>query len=346
MSSELRGRSRDGDEARGGGILWALGLSVLLHCLIFLLGPWIPLSLSSVTVHPDEDEAAVTFRFEAPVPAVEPQALAPAPAPPEPKSEPEPPTPQPEPEPLLRPEPVPGVGPLTESPGTPPESEQSGPDAPEDGPEDAAVASAPSAGERSRPDDLRSADRRLDVGRALREFEDARRERPSTFDPEPRREPSPGNRFRGDFPSLPSSTFGMGNLVFESGDYDWTNYARQVLVILERAVNRRVYVTLDDFERWAHENDNYVIRPDQRVGVRFVIERSGEIVGIQIEGRSGVTPFDAAVQDSLEEAILPPLPSDFPRDREVVHIEGLFPAGAPILQLRTAYTRWKAMGLF
>ena len=36
MSSELRGRGRDGDASRAGGIMWALGLSVVVHFLIFL----------------------------------------------------------------------------------------------------------------------------------------------------------------------------------------------------------------------------------------------------------------------------------------------------------------------
>jgi hypothetical protein len=330
------------------GFVWAIGASALLHLVLFLSSSW----LITPAARPPE-ERTVTFRFDTPPP--EPLVLDPPEVEP-PPVEPPPPSPPPVPEPavqvpqqesLLRPEPAPGAGPLTEKPGTPPEGTELDPRPPEDSRAEERETERRAL---AADDDVREAPpdaRRLDLARALREYEDVLRdEPPPAIDAAPSREPAPGGDSRPGLPSLPSGTFGMGNLVFESGDYDWTDYARQVLVILERAVNHRIWVTMDDFERWAHENRNYLIGPEQRVRARFVIERSGEIVDISIEGPSGVIPLDAAVQDSLEEAILPRLPGGFPRDREVVHIEGYFPHGAQILQLRPAYRRWKAMGLF
>jgi TonB family protein len=321
--------------------VWALGLSLAFHAVLVLLGTWVP--LFSIASAPGPEETAVTFHFDPPSPLdmPEPAATPPAPAPTPPEPEPEPAPPEPAEEPLLRPRPEQGEGPLTEVPGIPP----AGPPRARERQEEREPA-PPARDPRPPQRDETGDPRRLDVARALREYEESLRDRAPAIEPTPRGESAPTDGYRPGPGAVPSIGFGMGNLVFQSGDYDWSDYARQVIVILERAVNHRIWVTLDDFERWAHRNDNWLIRPDQRVRVRFVIERNGDITGIEIEGPSGVAPFDAAVRDSLEEAIVPPLPASFPREREVVRVEGLFPAGAPIQKLRPAYERWKARGMF
>jgi outer membrane biosynthesis protein TonB len=333
MSSE----PRDGGAPRRVGLFVALGLSVLLHSLLILVGQWLPSGPFAALQSPRVAEPMVVVRFDVPPPQPEPERQ---PAP-EPEREPEPPPPTPEQEPLLRPEPEPGVGPLTPTPGSsfaPKDGED------RDSAEERAREGSPSVVE---PPPLPGGEarRRLDLGEALRDFEESLRDRPPAINGDPGDAPTDDGH-RAVHPGIREGAFGMGNLVFESGDYDWTEYARQVLVILQRSLDQRMWRTLSSFERWAHENDTYVIRPDQAVYVRFVIERRGEVVGIAIEGSSGVTPLDAAARDSLEEALLPPLPANFPRDREVVHLVASFPRTAPIRGLRSHYNRMKALGLF
>ncbi len=83
---------------------------------------------------------------------------------------------------------------------------------------------------------------------------------------------------------------------------------------------------------------------DHSSGVRFVIQRSGEVTGIVVEAQSGCLPLDDSAADALAEVILPPLPADFPRDREVVHAR--FIAIAHIMKLRPGLRRMKMLGYF
>ncbi len=101
-------------------------------------------------------------------------------------------------------------------------------------------------------------------------------------------------------------------------------------------------MTADDFEKWAHHESNWRLKHASRV--RFVIERNGQVTGILLEQGSGCEPLDASASEALAEVILPPLPSGFPRDREVVH--ATFIAEGPIRAMRPVLGRYKAMGLF
>ena len=127
---------------------------------------------------------------------------------------------------------------------------------------------------------------RMNVNEALRDFGSAMSRRPP---PPPRsRSDSPTNVFVPDLSQVPSSGFGMGNLTFESTDYDWTDYARQIYMAIWRAWHNRLYATSDDFEKWAHQSGQWYL--NNQSGVRFVIERNGEVTGIALEGDVGLRP--------------------------------------------------------
>ena len=150
------------------------------------------------------------------------------------------------------------------------------------------------------------------------------------------------NVFSPDPANLPPTGFGVGNLVFESRDYDWTDYARQIYWAIWKAWHARMYHTVDEFERWGLKTKT--IHLNHQARVRFVIEKDGDVTGIVIESDSGCPPMDASAADALNEVVLPGLPDDFPRDREVVHARfvaiGEIPAMRPSL-------RWlRAQGYF
>ena len=101
-------------------------------------------------------------------------------------------------------------------------------------------------------------------------------------------------------------------------------------------------MTTDEFEKWASRNGQWML--DHATRVRFVIESNGQVTGIVEERGSGNTPFDAAALDALEEVILPPLPSNFPRDRETVH--ALFVGKGPVRAMRVNLSKLKRAGYF
>lgn len=143
-------------------------------------------------------------------------------------------------------------------------------------------------------------------------------------------------------PNLPATGFGVGNLEFEGRDYDWENYGRQIHGIIWRAWHNRLLVTASVFERWAAENRQFEL--DHRNGVRFTILRSGQVVDVVLESDSGCYPLDDSAVDTLKEVVLPPLPSDFPRDREVVHAR--FIAEGEIRTMKTYLQQMKNAGYF
>jgi hypothetical protein len=179
------------------------------------------------------------------------------------------------------------------------------------------------------------------MNKALRDFGEALAARPPASQPAPA-EPTPQNVILPDLSSIPTSGFGMGNLVFESRDYDWNDYGRQVYMAIWRAWHNRLWMTTDEFEKWAHTQQNW--RLGHSTQVRFVIEDNGQVTGILMEAGSGCQPLDASALEALAEVILPPLPPDFPRDREVVHAR--FVAEGPIRAMRPVLGRYKAMGMF
>jgi outer membrane biosynthesis protein TonB len=143
-------------------------------------------------------------------------------------------------------------------------------------------------------------------------------------------------------PNLPATGFGVGNLEFEGRDYDWENYGRQIHGIIWRAWHNRLLITASVFERWAAENRRYDL--DHRNGVRFTILRSGQVVDVAIETPSGCYPLDDSATDALKEVVLPPLPADFKRDREVVHAR--FIADGEIRTMKAYLQQLKNAGYF
>lgn len=307
-------------------LAWALALSVILH-LVLLIASWLfPFRSGAVEAHPEE----TTLRFSfAPLAkeTVEPKGEIPLPTPVRPTPRPKQPT-QPQiavapevasPPPEARAEPEPSRRPPSHAES----ATDSGVDLPGEGAEHQG---------RSREEQPR----RFDMESALRDFHDAMTQ------PRP---PSPDSR-QGvnvpDLPPLPATGFGFGNLEFESRDYDWTDYARQIYMAIWRAWHSRLLDTTDAFERWAYENRNWELRHQNRI--RFTIEANGEVTDIVLEGPSGCYPLDDSALDALREVILPPLPADFPRQQETVHAR--FIAEGNIRTMRRYLTYLRSLGYF
>jgi len=182
----------------------------------------------------------------------------------------------------------------------------------------------------------------IDVARALRDWGRAVARARAASPPGSAGGGEGRNVFVPDPANLPPTGFGVGNLTFESRDYDWTDYARQIYWEILRAWYNRLYDTTDEFEKWMHLTGNPFL--NHQVLVRFVIERDGDVTGIQVEVVSGCPPLDDSARTALDEVILSPLPADFPRDREVVR--GLFIARGPIPSMRPMLSQLKAAGQF
>ncbi|MEE8411479.1 MAG: TonB C-terminal domain-containing protein [Acidobacteriota bacterium] len=153
---------------------------------------------------------------------------------------------------------------------------------------------------------------------------------------------APRNVFEPDWSSLPSTGQALGNMVFESGDYDWTEYQRQIYWIIWRAWHSRLLARVDDFEKWAQQNETWYL--DHINAVRFTIESNGEISSIVLETESGSVPLDLTAVEGLDESVLPPLPDDFPRDRETVHAQ--FIGHGPIASMRRNLRAYRTAGWF
>ena len=147
---------------------------------------------------------------------------------------------------------------------------------------------------------------------------------------EKRRVPITRKDLLGDFFVRPpetgsSSHFGGGlnledgfspNLTFETKDFNWTDYATAIYWAIWRSWHNRLYLTLNNFERWSIENDSPLV--DGVTGVTFVIEKNGNISEITPLFSSGIGPLDMSAVDALKEVVLPPLPPNFYKDRERV----------------------------
>ncbi len=325
----------DTKERRRFGLLWAIGLSILVHLLLVLLTMWFPVSSRSAELSVDPHQS-ITFRFAQSTEPTTDDPLEDAPFTPlEPQSSPEvppidPAEQQPPPEPLSLPE-VPQEPAPTETI----EEQPAATDLPER-----------SAGPNQDPvprDQPPPESPALDLTQALREFRRTMDQKPSTRpSPVPTSEGVKPNVIAPDLSQIPYSGFGVGNLVFESRDYDWSDYGRQVYNAIWQAWHRRLWMTTDDFEKWAHRNSNWYL--DHQMQVRFVILRNGQVTGIVQEAESGCGPLDASAIDALTEVILPPLPAAFPRDREVVHAR--FIATGQIRAMRRSLNALRAAGFF
>lgn len=190
----------------------------------------------------------------------------------------------------------------------------------------------------------------FDVGRALSEFGRARRA------PDPGEGDDGGGRGSGvgpgegpgsglvapDLEGLPGTGFGFGNLEFETRDFDWRDYARQLYVAIWRAWHNRLYLSTDAFEKWSFQQRVPLLEHQNRI--RFTIDRSGEVVGIALEAASGCVPLDDSALDALHEVVLPPLPSDFPKRAETVRAR--FLASGEIRAMRGNLEYLRSRGYF
>jgi TonB family protein len=200
---------------------------------------------------------------------------------------------------------------------------------PEEGP---AARAAPSPQSGNRP---------FDLNRALEDF------RRTVPPPDPRQGAGAGAAPSGSgaghgVPSLPSTGFSAGNLEFESRDYDWTDYYRQIHYAIWQAWHRRLYQSTELFERYAQARGDWLLENAARI--RFTILRSGQVVDVSVEERSGCPPLDASAADALREVVLPPLPADFPRGSETVH--GRFIATGDIRTMRRTLEFLRRAGYF
>ncbi|MEW5807536.1 MAG: TonB C-terminal domain-containing protein [Acidobacteriota bacterium] len=132
------------------------------------------------------------------------------------------------------------------------------------------------------------------------------------------------------------------NLSFETKDFNWTDYASAIYIAIWRSWHNRLYLTLGNFERWSIENNSPGI--NSVTGVTFVIERNGNISEIALLYSSSIEPLDASAIDALKEAILPPLPSHFPKERE--RVTARFIAETSIKAMRYWLPIYKYYGYF
>lgn len=152
----------------------------------------------------------------------------------------------------------------------------------------------------------------------------------------------PRNVFQPDWSNLPPTGQTVGNLMFESVDFEWSDYGRQIYWIIWRAWHNRLLARVDDFEKWAQLSRTPML--DHVNGVQFTIESNGQISGIVLEMDSGSVPFDLSSVEALDESLLPPLPEGFPRDSETVHVQ--FIGYGPIGSMRRGLLEYKRRGWF
>lgn len=145
-----------------------------------------------------------------------------------------------------------------------------------------------------------------------------------------------------DLSALPFVGYGVGNLQFESMDYEWGDYGRAIYIEIWRRWHNRLWMTTGVFDRWAAQRQNWEI--EHRVAVRFTILRSGKVVDVAIETPSGCIPLDASAADALRETILPRLPADFPREQETVR--AFFIAEGDIRNMKRSLQILKDRGYF
>jgi TonB family protein len=107
-----------------------------------------------------------------------------------------------------------------------------------------------------------------------------------------------------------------GDLQFESGDFDWSDYSRKVYFAVRRAWLRELYARTARFGR----DQTLLDLPDLdgEVVIQFVLVRDGSVQELEIVRPSPMPSLDDASSAALRRAVLPRLPDDFPRDRERV----------------------------
>jgi hypothetical protein len=150
------------------------------------------------------------------------------------------------------------------------------------------------------------------------------------------------NVFVPDVSNMPLQGSPFGILEFSSRDYDWSDYSSQIYWAILRAWYSRLYQTTAEFEKWAHENRDWMLAHESKI--QFVIQRNGDVTDIVLEMPAGCPPLDRSALDALSEVILPPLPADFPRDRELVR--ATFIARGEIYNMRQVFEYYRRIGYF
>jgi len=350
--------ARRGLTDRQFSLWWALAISILLHVVLALFSGWLPVLRSSPVVEAPEDSVLrFTFsqppdetaeqdsapRGEVPFETPEPQpSVQPTPPPVDPGLEAQVPVPPTDPAPLM-PDPTEAqetVEPATEEPV---ESEQTdvneaidpaAPEVPErlEGP--MTQDPSPESGAVSRPT--------IDLDRAMQDFGRQLDRARAANPPTPAGEGPPRNVFVPEPSEVVATGYGLGNLTFETADFDWSDYARTIYIEIWRAWHNRLLRLVNDFEKWSYQNREPLLEHWNQI--QFVIERSGEVSQILIETPAGCVPLDESATQALEEVILPPLPDDFPKQREIVHAR--FLANGEIRIMRQSLTWMKQNNWF
>ena len=108
----------------------------------------------------------------------------------------------------------------------------------------------------------------------------------------------------------------FGDLHFDSGDYNWSEYTTKVYFAVYRAWLRELLGRARRFER----DQNLLRLPDLDgvVAIHFFLTRPGPVDTVDVVRPSPIPTLDEASAAALRRAVMPPLPSDFPRDREGV----------------------------
>ncbi len=132
----------------------------------------------------------------------------------------------------------------------------------------------------------------------------------------------------------------FGNLRFDSKDYDWSDYSTKVYFAIYRAWLRELYGRVRRFER--DQKLRGLPTLDGEVKIHFVLHRDGSVTDVRVVSPSVLPALDDASAAALVRAVLPPLPADFPRDREgltfLFEISG-FPSAYHLEQ----QLRWRRM---
>ncbi len=333
----------------------ALGVSVGLHVVLALLAWWLPLLRPPAAAEiPDDTVLKFTFaqstgqeeegpEGDVPFETPEPRRTANPQPPANPGAEPSPPL---DPSPEQRAIVDPGEAERERSeeqdrPSPEEAAELATPDFPEQA--DAELLREPAP--ETSPDEAEAAApaSSFDLDRALRDYGQALDQaRAASPPPPPPGSGPPRNVYVPDPSDFATTGYGMGNLVFETRDFDWSDYARSIYIAIWRAWHNRLLRMVNEFEKWSYVNRQPYLNHTSQI--RFVIERSGEVTGILIEGPSGCVPLDQSAAQALAEVLLPALPEAFPKDREVVHAR--FIATGEVRNMRPHLTRLKALNYF
>ena len=192
-----------------------------------------------------------------------------------------------------------------------------------------------------REGERQGAPERLDISRAIRDYATS----PPAVVRTPETEPpgTPKGMELPDIERLPTTGFGMDrNLMFESSDYDWSEYTRQIYMAIWRAWHNRLYQTTPAFDRWAFERRSSLL--EHQVLIQFTIQRTGEVSDIFVVTPAGCVPLDESGADAMAEVILPRLPDDFPRDRE--RVRARFIATGDVRNMKRTLSYMKQAGWF